>query len=417
MIKGHRLRQCSIIWIVFRGATGYPMDPLEFARKRKDEVLAIENDIRAARSSLTKQPFQRIPRFLRRRAASHNVKRLPVRFRYAGKNSDTVPKAKNDRKVVTIKRVKGSNTDARELSTHKWHAKRCRIEAQFGWKIPICNNEKMLKACLAASDSGCFVYDMTYYRYFERAEDSKHTALDTHIGAIYGQGCVLAHPILLKYGNFKGCDSEQKEKCIFFLAGPKSEEVLKKKVKEEFRPEQTFGWGPGIVAIVDWDRGYDLWKQMIYSGARYGSLLEFTAVMHEHRFALFPDDSFSTAALSFRALACMNELEATVRTMPPSKYDLARLQERVNRAQVSQSLSEIGASSMFRVSGSGVPDVYGILVDSEGTRIGVVTSSWFSRKLGCVCCNAITLAQKPVSPAMVRNIDGRTVVIELLNSE
>ena len=84
-------------------------------------------------------PFKHIPKHLRRRAVSHNVKRLPFRFR---PKQDNLPKGSKGDPLSFISDKKAKSRKARRrksklllvynnrqrtikwLETHIWHAKR-----------------------------------------------------------------------------------------------------------------------------------------------------------------------------------------------------------------------------------------------------------------------------------------------------
>ena len=129
------------------------MDPIEFVQKRKADIFAIEKEIFESAKKLSKQPFQRLPRFLRRRAASHNTKRFPARFR------NKYPEGKNEhgRKSLRLKRT------SHQLETYSWHSKRCKMGNKFGKRIPLSNNEKTMKHCVKAANTSCFIHDMSYW--------------------------------------------------------------------------------------------------------------------------------------------------------------------------------------------------------------------------------------------------------------
>ena len=54
----------------------------EFSESRAFEIYNMVEAIKAADRSSGKRLFQRLPRHMRRRAMSHNVKRMPARLRY-----------------------------------------------------------------------------------------------------------------------------------------------------------------------------------------------------------------------------------------------------------------------------------------------------------------------------------------------
>lgn len=57
------------------------LDPLQFAKARTAEVLLLKKEIQESALRGTRRVFQTLPRSMRRRAASYNMKRLPVRLR------------------------------------------------------------------------------------------------------------------------------------------------------------------------------------------------------------------------------------------------------------------------------------------------------------------------------------------------
>lgn len=57
------------------------VDPLVFARARTGEVLLMKKEIDDGEFRGSRRVFQTLPRSMRRRAASFNMKRLPVRLR------------------------------------------------------------------------------------------------------------------------------------------------------------------------------------------------------------------------------------------------------------------------------------------------------------------------------------------------
>jgi len=52
-----------------------------FVKAREFEIAALDSSMKKARKSLTQRAFQQVPRHMRRRTASHNVKKIPRRLR------------------------------------------------------------------------------------------------------------------------------------------------------------------------------------------------------------------------------------------------------------------------------------------------------------------------------------------------
>jgi ribonuclease P/MRP protein subunit POP1 len=53
----------------------------KFVKAREYEIKALEDGLKRSRAALTTRAFQDVPKDLRRRTASHNVKRVPKRLR------------------------------------------------------------------------------------------------------------------------------------------------------------------------------------------------------------------------------------------------------------------------------------------------------------------------------------------------
>lgn len=61
------------------------LDVDKFVKSREYEIRAMERGLVNSKKALTKRAFQMVPKELRRRTASHNVKRVPKRLRDRGK--------------------------------------------------------------------------------------------------------------------------------------------------------------------------------------------------------------------------------------------------------------------------------------------------------------------------------------------
>lgn len=57
------------------------IDVDKFVKARQFEIKALEEGMKKSKAVLTTRAFQNVPRDLRRRTASHNVKRVPKRLR------------------------------------------------------------------------------------------------------------------------------------------------------------------------------------------------------------------------------------------------------------------------------------------------------------------------------------------------
>jgi hypothetical protein len=56
------------------------LDQQAFLKAWQFEIEALEDGMRRSKSAVTSRAFQQVPREMRRRAASHNVKRVPKRL-------------------------------------------------------------------------------------------------------------------------------------------------------------------------------------------------------------------------------------------------------------------------------------------------------------------------------------------------
>lgn len=65
-------------------ATG-ELDVAAYVGAREYEIRALESGMQRSKAALTSRAFQKVPRSLRRRTASHNVKRIPKRLRARAK--------------------------------------------------------------------------------------------------------------------------------------------------------------------------------------------------------------------------------------------------------------------------------------------------------------------------------------------
>lgn len=110
-------------------------------------------------------PWQRLPRFMRRRAAAHDPKRLPRKMR-----SYAMASMASSEKTVINRRKRRKNSDfgrrqlgKKWLETHVWHAKRMKMVILWGFKIPWTLNLKSQKTLYRACAKYAAIYDTSYY--------------------------------------------------------------------------------------------------------------------------------------------------------------------------------------------------------------------------------------------------------------
>ena len=121
-----------------------------------------------------KRVHQTLPRHMRRRAMSHNAKRLPVRLRQAAERDiietgshTTSEKRKRSRRH---RRRPGNIAEEYEsrseactwLETHIWHAKRMHIVDMWGWRLPRTPCDKSARATHRATSTDCTIRDRSY---------------------------------------------------------------------------------------------------------------------------------------------------------------------------------------------------------------------------------------------------------------
>ncbi|XP_022089198.1 ribonucleases P/MRP protein subunit POP1-like [Acanthaster planci] len=138
-----------------------------------------------------RRTFQKLPRHLRRRAMSHDLRRLPKRLRDSeertmqksmhkkkagqgkeGGAEEDLPPAKRSRRH----RRRPSNLKAEYqrrqgghawLETHIWHAKRFKMVGQWGYKLPLHPSDKSIRATYRAMARHCLLQDVSYLRVVE----------------------------------------------------------------------------------------------------------------------------------------------------------------------------------------------------------------------------------------------------------
>lgn len=199
------------------------LDLQSFLNAREYEVKALENSMQKSKSALATRAFQQVPRDMRRRTASHNVKRIPKRLQKRGardmKEDNTPTVNANKRKpgssrgriraetakklgiLADKKRAAKGTTNAAGITTraarpkirknalndppkppskfrkrqihktwlptHLWHAKRARMtepkEPLWRMAIPLNSTEKSYRPTHRAGGSrGAVAWDMSY---------------------------------------------------------------------------------------------------------------------------------------------------------------------------------------------------------------------------------------------------------------
>ncbi|KAK9890547.1 hypothetical protein WA026_010623 [Henosepilachna vigintioctopunctata] len=148
----------------------------KFSFARCNEIEVMRKHL-AASSSGAKVAFQKLPKHMRRRAMSHNAKRLPRRLREIHlsqmKKSGLPPKQKRPsrkyrRKPSNIlKEYARRKLNINWLNTHIWHAKRFHMIEKWGFKLPLSPCDKSFTACYRATKNYCLLQDISYFKCIE----------------------------------------------------------------------------------------------------------------------------------------------------------------------------------------------------------------------------------------------------------
>ncbi|KAJ3305208.1 hypothetical protein HDU76_005050 [Blyttiomyces sp. JEL0837] len=150
----------------------------EFVESRSFEITAMEKAVaNATEFTGNMRVFQTLPRHMRRRAASYNVKRLPQRLRQRAidqeRDSPSKPQVKKSRKAKrkpgNIHELFGKRSQEGKvwLHTHLWHAKRMHMKNIWGFSLAMHTNDKGQRATFRASQHQCVIHDASYMHCLE----------------------------------------------------------------------------------------------------------------------------------------------------------------------------------------------------------------------------------------------------------
>ncbi|KAI8970247.1 ribonucleases P/MRP protein subunit POP1-domain-containing protein [Mycotypha africana] len=149
-----------------------PIDADRYALARILEINDMQAAIKKASYALNELAFQSLPRGLRRRAASHNINRLPARLRAkAAKEAySSAPNSKLIRKK--IKKIKTPKNTVEEflrrqkskkwLETHIWHTKRMKMNDIWGYRIASRPNTKSVRTIYRSFTRLSIIHDASY---------------------------------------------------------------------------------------------------------------------------------------------------------------------------------------------------------------------------------------------------------------
>ncbi|XP_047384648.1 ribonucleases P/MRP protein subunit POP1 [Sciurus carolinensis] len=144
-----------------------------FAQARAAEISAMLKAV--TQKSSNSLVFQTLPRHMRRRAMSHNVKRLPRRLQeMAQKEAEKAVHQKKEHsknkchkaRRCHINRIQEFNRRQKKniwLETHIWHAKRFHMVKKWGYCLGEKPTVKSHRACYRAMTNLCLLQDLSYY--------------------------------------------------------------------------------------------------------------------------------------------------------------------------------------------------------------------------------------------------------------
>ncbi|KAJ7254397.1 NUC188 domain-containing protein [Mycena haematopus] len=127
---------------------------------------------KTASGAANQRVWQTLPRHLRRRAASHDVRRVPLRLRDRAKQEMNAvkkkalarfrPKQGKDKRLSRTETFIKRQRDKSWLETHIWHAKRMKMQNMWGYRLAVTPTEKAFRPSHRASVHGSILHDASY---------------------------------------------------------------------------------------------------------------------------------------------------------------------------------------------------------------------------------------------------------------
>ncbi|KAL0097937.1 ribonucleases P/MRP protein subunit POP1-domain-containing protein [Phycomyces blakesleeanus] len=150
---------------------GSPINEKQLASAHINEINSLQSSIRKASFAITTLAFQSLPRGLRRRAASHNINRLPLRLRVKA-TQEMALSAPNPTKMRRRMRKPRPKSLVEEylrrqgnkkwLETHMWHTKRMKMTDIWGYRLALYPNIKSERTAYKASKHLSMLHDASY---------------------------------------------------------------------------------------------------------------------------------------------------------------------------------------------------------------------------------------------------------------
>lgn len=136
-----------------------------FHKYSNEKLIAIDSlriAIKSDNNTNQRRAFQALPRSLRRRAASHNPKRVPRRYVHLLelKKKDLAGKRKTSQKSMSRSSKKSW------LPCHLWYAKRFKMAKQGNYMVPQISREKSFRKSYYAARNRAFIFDLSFYNMF-----------------------------------------------------------------------------------------------------------------------------------------------------------------------------------------------------------------------------------------------------------
>ncbi|KAF7365276.1 Ribonucleases P/MRP protein subunit POP1 [Mycena venus] len=151
---------------------GGAIDVEKFVEARKFEINAMHTAQKTASGASNQRVWQTLPRHLRRRAASHDVRRVPLRLREKAKQEMNAvkkkalarfrPKQGKDKRLSRTETFLKRQRDKSWLETHIWHSKRMRMQNLWGYRLAVTPTEKAFRPSHRASVHGSILHDASY---------------------------------------------------------------------------------------------------------------------------------------------------------------------------------------------------------------------------------------------------------------
>ncbi|KAH9488832.1 hypothetical protein Btru_058724 [Bulinus truncatus] len=154
-----------------------------FAENRALEIQALTEVVKEVGGN--HMAFQKLPRNMRRRAMSHNLKRVPRRLHSIVKaeiEKTKAPAKRPSRKHRRRPKNLLSEYERRKrriewLETHIWHAKRFKMVEKWGCKLAHQPNDKSARACYRSAHNHCLIQDVSFEHYLE-IKGPRHQIID-----------------------------------------------------------------------------------------------------------------------------------------------------------------------------------------------------------------------------------------------